>query len=158
MRLSREPLVRVVLVGFLLAPMPAAAGSVALVLDASGSMNAPLSQGRTRIEAAKVAVEDLVGKLPADVRLSLWAYGHQSPTQKHDCRDTERVVGFDAVSADKENVLAKTRAIKAQGYTPITYIIKLVADDLAKEETKPRTVILVSDGKETCEGDPCATA
>src|SRR3954452_18368638 len=114
MRLSRGSLVRVVVVALLLAPMPAAAGSVALVLDASGSMNARLPEGRTRIEAAKVAVEDLVGKLPADVRLSLWAYGHQSPTQKHDCHDTERVVGFDAVSVNRGNVLAKTRAIKAQ--------------------------------------------
>ena len=155
---SRAAVVGTLLVALQFASIPAVAGSVALVLDASGSMNAQLPEGRTRIEAAKVAVEDLVGKLPADVRLSLWAYGHQSPREKHDCRDTERVVGFDALSVNRENVLAKTRAIKAQGYTPITYIIKLVANDLAKEEAKPRTVILVSDGKETCEGDPCATA
>ena len=84
--------------------------------------------------------------------------GHQSPTSKHDCRDTQRVVAFDAVSANKDRVVASARVIKAQGYTPITYVIKLVAEDLAKEDAKPRTVILVSDGKETCEGDPCATA
>jgi hypothetical protein len=157
MWVSRGSVFSTVLVALLLAP-PAAAGSVTLVLDASGSMNLRLPEGKTRIEAAKLAVEDLVRKLSADVRLSFWTYGHQSPTQKHDCRDTERVVGFDAVSANRENVLAKTRAIKAQGYTPITYTIKLVADDLAKEEAKPRTAILVSDGKETCEGDPCAAA
>ena len=139
--------------------MPATAGgSVALILDASGSMNARLPEGKTRIEAAKLAVADLVGKLQVDTRLSLWAYGHQSPTSKHDCRDTERIVAFDAVGANKESVVAKTLGIKAQGYTPITYVIKLVADDLAKEDTKPRIIILVSDGKETCEGDPCATA
>ncbi len=159
MCVSRNTVVRAVFVAFLFAPMSATAGSsVALVLDASGSMNARLPEGKTRIEAAKAAVEDLVGKLPADVRLSLWAYGHQSPTQKHDCRDTERIVSFDAVGANKERVLANTRAIKAQGYTPITYVIKLVADDLGKEDAKPRIIILVSDGKETCEGDPCATA
>ena len=159
MHVSRLALAGTVILAFLSLPSPGkAASAVALVLDASGSMNAKLPEGKTRIEAAKLAVEDLVGKLPADVRLSLWAYGHQSPTSKHDCRDTERMVGLDAVSANKENVLAKTRAIKAQGYTPITYVIKLAADDLAKEDAKPRTVILVSDGKETCEGDPCATA
>lgn len=159
MHVSRLALAGTVFLTFLpLAPSAQAASSVALVLDASGSMNAKLPEGKTRIEAAKLAVEDLVGKLPADIRLALWVYGHQSPTSKHDCRDTERMVGFDALSANKENVLAKTRAIKAQGYTPITYVIKLVADDLGKEDAKPRTVILVSDGKETCEGDPCATA
>src|SRR4051794_35760607 len=140
------------------APLAHAAGSVALILDASGSMNARLPEGIARIEAAKSAVAELVGKLPDDTRLALWAYGHQSPTPKHDCHDTERMVGFDAVRGNKDAVLARTRAIKAQGYTPITYVIKLAADDLGKEDGKPRTLILVSDGKETCEGDPCAAA
>ena len=138
---------------------PAEAGqSIALILDASGSMNARLPEGQTRIQAAKAAVADIVGKLPDDVRLSLRAYGHQSPTVKHDCRDTELLVGFDGLAANKPAVLAKTRDIRAQGYTPITYVLKLAADDVGKEDAKPRVVILVSDGKETCEGDPCATA
>jgi von Willebrand factor type A domain len=139
--------------------VPAEAGqSIALILDASGSMNARLPEGQTRIQAAKAAVADIVGKLPDDVRLSLRAYGHQSPTVKHDCRDTELLVGFDGLAANKPAVLAKTKEIKAQGYTPITYVLKLAAEDVGKEDAKPRIVILVSDGKETCEGDPCATA
>ena len=158
MGVPRRTMISAVLVAFLLAPIPAMAGSVALVLDASGSMNAKLPEGKTRIEAAKAAVGELVAKLPADTRLSLWAYGHQSPTRKHDCRDTQRVVAFNAIGVNRDNVLSSTRAIQAQGYTPITYVIKLVADDLAKEDAKPHTVILVSDGKETCEGDPCAAA
>jgi hypothetical protein len=121
-------------------------------------MNARLPEGQTRIQAAKAAVAEIVGKLPDDVRLSLRAYGHQSPTVKHDCRDTELLVGFDGLAANKPAILAKTRDIKAQGYTPITYVLKLAAEDVGKEDAKPRVVILVSDGKETCEGDPCATA
>jgi tetratricopeptide (TPR) repeat protein len=132
--------------------------SIALIIDASGSMNAKLPEGRTRIEAAKAAVEDIVGKLPADVRISLRAYGHQSPTSKRDCRDTALLVAFDTLAAAKDGIIAKTRGLKAQGYTPITYVLKLAAEDVGKDESKPRIVILVSDGKETCEGDPCATA
>ncbi len=132
--------------------------SIALVLDASGSMVSRLPEGRTRIEAAKAAVGEIVGKLPPDVRLSLRAYGHQSPAVKHDCRDTELLVGFDRLANNKATILAKTRDIEAQGYTPITYVLKLAAEDVGKESAKPRIVILVSDGKETCEGDPCATA
>ena len=101
-----------------------AAQSIALILDASGSMNAGLPEGRTRIQAAKAAVEEIVEKLPPDVRLSLRVYGHQSPTVKHDCRDTELLVGFDGLAANKPAILAKTRVIKAQGYTPITYVLK----------------------------------
>ena len=110
-------------VGIVAAPADAAQ-SIALILDASGSMNAGLPEGRTRIQAAKAAVEEIVEKLPPDVRLSLRVYGHQSPTVKHDCRDTELLVGFDGLAANKPAILAKTRVIKAQGYTPITYVLK----------------------------------
>lgn len=159
--MSRNFSFRVILIfGISLAAVaPVKAGkSIALILDASGSMNAKLPEGRTRIEAAKAAVEEIIGKLPADVRIALRAYGHQSPTSKHDCQDTELMVGFDGLAANKESILAKSRSIKAQGYTPITYVIKLAAEDVGKEDAKPHVVILVSDGKETCKGDPCATA
>lgn len=139
-------------------PPATAAKSIALILDASGSMNALLPEGRTRIDAAKAAIDDIVAKLPPDARVSLRAYGHQSPTSKHDCKDTELLVGFDTLAANKTAIVAKAHSIKAQGYTPITYVIKLAAEDVGKENAEPRIVILVSDGKETCMGDPCATA
>jgi tetratricopeptide (TPR) repeat protein len=135
-----------------------ASKSIALIIDASGSMNAKLPEGRTRIDAAKAAVGEIVGKMPPDVRISLRAYGHQSPTSKHDCKDTAVLVGFGGLANNRDAIVASTRSIKAQGYTPITYVLKLAAEDVGKEATKPRIVILVSDGKETCEGDPCATA
>ena len=72
--------------------------SVALVLDASGSMNAKLPDGMTRIDAAKTAVADLVGKLPGDTRLALRVYGHQSPTSAKNCRDTALLVPFGSVA------------------------------------------------------------
>ncbi|MBI4273229.1 MAG: VWA domain-containing protein [Rhizobiales bacterium] len=132
--------------------------SIALVLDASGSMNAKLPDGAIRIDAAKAAVADLVGKLAGDTRLAFRVYGHQSPTQQKNCKDTQLLVGFDGVANNKSAVLAASRGIRAQGYTPITYVLKLAAEDLGKESTASRVVVLVSDGKETCAGDPCATA
>jgi hypothetical protein len=131
--------------------------SIALILDASGSMNAKLAAGGTRLDAAKTAVAAFVEKLDPKVRLSYRAYGHQSPTKEKNCKDTELLVDFNAAGANKDAVLAKTRDIKAQGYTPITYVIELAAKDVAKEPGE-RAVVLVSDGKETCEGDPCAAA
>jgi hypothetical protein len=131
--------------------------SIALILDASGSMNARLASGGTRIDAAKAAVTAFIEKLDPKVRLSYRAYGHQSPTKDKNCKDTELLVGFDSAGANKDAVLARTREIKAQGYTPITYVIQLAAVDVGKEPGA-RAVVLVSDGKETCEGDPCAAA
>ena len=54
--------------------------SIALVLDASGSMKAALPDGKTRMEAAKAAVAEFVTGLASDTRVAFWAYGYQSPT------------------------------------------------------------------------------
>jgi len=142
-----------------LSPAVAETGrSIELVLDASGSMNAQLPEGTTRIAAAKAAVGNLVGGLAADTRLAFRAYGHQSPPKNKDCNDSALVVGFDAVAGNKAAVLKEKDAITARGYTPINHSLQLAAKDLASEETAERVVLLVSDGKETCAGDPCATA
>jgi hypothetical protein len=132
--------------------------SLALVLDASGSMRARLPDGNTRIEAAKAAVADLVGKLPGDTRLAFRVYGHQSPTQRRDCQDTALLVPFDTVAKNKPAVLQASRSVDAQGYTPIAYVLKLAAEELTREEAGSRVVVLVSDGQETCGGDPCVAA
>ena len=140
---------------------PAHAGgdrSVALILDASGSMKAILPEGKTRMEAAKTAVADFVTNLAPDTRLAFRAYGHQSPTSKKDCRDTSLLTSFNTASMNRTGIIDQARALQPQGYTPITYSLTLAAQDLSKEESATRTVVLVSDGKETCDADPCAAA
>ena len=147
---------------FLALPMSAAMAdgsrSIALILDASGSMKTHLPDGPSRIDAAKAAIANVVDELPADTRLAFRVYGNQSPVQKHDCKDTALLVPFDSVANDRTAVLAASRGVQAQGYTPITYVLKLSAEDLAHEAADSRVIVLVSDGRETCEGDPCATA
>jgi Ca-activated chloride channel family protein len=132
--------------------------SVALVLDASGSMKAALPDGTTRMDAAKAAVASLVTTLDRRTRLALRIYGDQSPTAKKDCKDTRLLGGFDAVEANGAGIVEQARAIQPQGYTPITYALTLAAQDLSAEEANSHAVVLVSDGKETCQGDPCAAA
>src|SRR5574339_794619 len=158
--MARQPVLLAALAGFVVFGATAHAQdsrSIALILDASGSMNAKLAGGSTRIDAAKAAVSAFVEKLDPKVRLGFRAYGHQSPTKEHNCKDTALLVGFDAAGSNKAAVLEKTKAVKAQGYTPITYVITLAAEDVKKEPGE-HVVVLVSDGKETCEGDPCAAA
>ena len=65
---------------------------------------------------------------------------------------------FGAVSENKAAVLASMRSIEARGYTPITHVLKLAAEDLSKEEAGSHVIVLVSDGQETCASDPCAAA
>lgn len=140
-------------------PAIAADRSIALIVDASGSMKARLADGQPRMDAAKDAVEALLKGLPDGLRLALWAYGHQSPRQSKNCRDTQELTGFQAIGHNRSDVVTLARALKPQGYTPITLVLEQAANSLRAEAEAPsRVVILVSDGKETCEGDPCAVA
>lgn len=132
--------------------------TIELILDASGSMNGRLSSGEPKINAAKKAVKTLVEKLPDTITLAFRAYGHQSHRTKHDCKDTQLLVDFSEVSKIRQQVISQAQKLKAQGYTPITYVLTLAAEDFPKEKKGEKTIILVSDGKETCKGDPCALA
>jgi Mg-chelatase subunit ChlD len=132
--------------------------SVAVILDASGSMKAVLPDGKTRMTAAKVAVAEFANGLAADTRVALWAYGHRSPTSRRDCNDTTLLTPFNSSAQNRAAIIDQARSLEPQGYTPITNSLTLAARGLGQEDSAVRTIVLVSDGKETCQGDPCAAA
>ncbi|MPZ35436.1 MAG: VWA domain-containing protein [Rhodospirillales bacterium] len=151
--------VGVLLLGGLTRPGFAESGrSIALVLDASGSMGARFPDGTSRMDAATAAVVQLVNTLPPDTRLAFRAYGHQSAQNAKNCRDTALLVPFGSVAANKQAIIEQARSLQPRGYTPITYSLTLAAQDLASEEAPSNVVVVVSDGKETCESDPCTAA
>ncbi len=135
---------------------------IQLILDASGSMNGKLegAGGQTKLEAAKQAVKTLMEELLDQQVISFRAYGHQSPRRKKDCNDTRLLVPFSPAGEIRRQVITAAQKLVARGYTPITRVLTLAAKDFPKKGTGPvsRVIILVSDGKETCEGDPCALA
>lgn len=154
-----KPAFVAVLLSALLAPTDLSAKTIELILDASGSMNAKLPSGDSRLAAAKAAVSQLVAGLPKDTELAFRAYGHQSPREKHDCNDTQLLVNFGAAGTNGAQVDASSRGLTARGYTPITRVLELAAKDfIAGNKKGEKAIVLVSDGKETCDGDPCATA
>ena len=121
--------------------------NVAFILDASGSMNAVLpATGKTRLEVAKQVLETLFAEIPADLRGTLWIYGHRRPKrpQSESCRDIEQAIPLGPV--DAEVYVTKIRSINAIGYTPITASLKQAAAGLPENEKAYNTVILVSDG------------
>jgi hypothetical protein len=131
--------------------------SVLLVLDASGSMNAKLPNGETRIAVAQRAIKGVAGFIPAQAQLSLRMYGAQSAASQKNCQDTHLAVPFGAASASGGPINASVDAAKAQGYTPIAYSLGQAANDFPAD-AKERVIVLVSDGKETCAGDPVLAA
>ena len=131
---------------------------IELILDASGSMRGKLSGGEVKLAAAKKAVNQLVQELDENTVIAFRAYGHQSDREKHDCQDTQLLVPFGELGNQRQQIEKHTQDLVARGYTPITWVLGKAADDFSADFEGDRVIILVSDGKETCEGDPCATA
>ena len=128
-----------------------------LILDASGSMNAKLPNGETRIAVAQRAIKGVAGFIPAQAQLSLRMYGAQSAASQKNCQDTNLAVPFGPASAAGGPITASVDGAKAQGYTPIAYSLGQAANDFPAD-AKERVIVLVSDGKETCQGDPVLAA
>ena len=121
-----------------------------LLLDASGSMWGQID-GVNKIVIAKDVVEGLVRSLPATQRLGFVAYGHRN---KGDCSDIETLAD---VGASRESVIESLRGLNPRGMTPLSRSIERAATELNYKK-HAATVILVSDGLETCDVDPCALA
>lgn len=131
--------------------------SVLLVLDASGSMNARLPGGESRIAAAQRAVKGVASLVPAQAQLSLRLYGAQSPAREKNCSDTHSAVPFMAAGTAAGPIAASVDSARAQGYTPIAHALERASGDFPPD-AKERVIVLVSDGKETCRGDPSVAA
>jgi Ca-activated chloride channel family protein len=132
-------------------PAAAQTGDAILILDASGSMWGQVD-GQTKISIARKAVDSILSRWKSTDRLGLMAYGHRT---KGDCRDIELVVpvgGF-----DPEKIRAAVKGLNPKGKTPMADSLRAAAQALRSTENKA-TVILVSDGIETCSPDPCAVA
>ncbi|MDA3896449.1 MAG: VWA domain-containing protein [Desulfobacteraceae bacterium] len=130
------------------APCPSNIGNIMFILDASGSMWGQVD-GKAKIVIAKEVLTGLIRDLPDNAVVGLIAYGHR---RKGDCNDVEELIILGPL--EKEKTIARIQGLSAKGKTPISRSIRLTAERLKhlEEET---TIILISDGQETCDPDPC---
>jgi len=120
-----------------------------IVLDVSGSMGGKV-RGERKIDIARRVIGELLGNWSPSVELGLIAYGHR---RKGDCGDIEVVVPIGKV--DTARFAGAMKRLRPVGMTPLTAAVRRAAETLRYSERKA-TVILVSDGAETCKADPCA--
>jgi len=120
-------------------------GRVMLLLDGSNSMWGRID-GTEKIVVARQVLNQVLSELPDDMQVGLAAYGHR---QKESCDDIE--VLLPVGNHSRAELEAAITSVQPKGKTPITAALQLVAEGL----DAPTQLILVSDGKETCEGDPC---
>jgi len=121
-----------------------------LILDASGSMWGQVG-GENKIVIARRVLGELIDELPEGAEVGLVAYGHR---RKGDCSDIETLASIGPL--DRVALKATVDGLQPTGKTPITASIK-AALEVVEQHGEPATVILLSDGLETCGGDPCET-
>ncbi|PVW15729.1 vWA domain-containing protein [Marixanthomonas spongiae] len=121
---------------------------IIFIYDASGSMWGQM-EGKTKMEIAATVLSESIGDFSEDQKIGLVAYGHR---KKGDCRDVETLLPMSNTS--KSSVSSTVKSIKPLGKTPLAYSATTVIDQLRKNKEKA-TIVLITDGIESCDGNIC---
>jgi Ca-activated chloride channel family protein len=125
-----------------------------IVFDGSGSM-AEMGFNdidEPRIFEARRAMADAIPPIAETRRLGLVVYG---PHGADECSGVD--LRFSPMRDAAEPILNAIEGLPPAGSTALTQAVRLAAQPL-EYETKPATIVLITDGKETCGGMPCALA
>jgi Ca-activated chloride channel homolog len=135
--------------------------NISIQIDSSGSMNGQVNGG-VKMNLAKEAVENFASGFPKDTIMTLRTYGHKGTGDDKDkamsCASTE--VMYETNTYDQDAFKAALGKFKPSGWTPLAASIKAGYEDLkakAGEDTE-NILYIVSDGIETCDGDPVKEA
>lgn len=135
----------------------AAPERLAFILDASDSMNLALNGSPTRFSWAKEALTLVVKELSPETLFSITVFGHRVPKTQEPatCRDIELVAPLGTYGAVDRSFLTATIAkLVAMGKTPLAESLRFTAARVSP----PARIVLLTDGGETCGGDPIAEA
>jgi Ca-activated chloride channel family protein len=133
---------------------------ILFVFDGSQSMYGRWQSG-TKIDIAQRLIGKMLDSLNSindeqTFQLALRVYGHQKPVPPQDCNDTRLEVPFSFNNIGK--IKRKLREIKPKGTTPIARSLSRSATDFPRCDNCRNVVILITDGVEACDGDPCAVS
>ncbi len=117
--------------------------------DSSNSMWGELEDKARKYEAGRTALSAFLEKNLGDREIGFRAYGHRDKT---DCRDSELIVPFSTADTAKTQISQAAQNIRPTGKTPITYSLRQGLKDF---EGRGGDILLISDGIETCDTDPC---
>lgn len=130
---------------------------VLLLLDGSSSMVDKWDGNKTRFKAAEdviMALMDSIHRVSPDVEFGLRVFGHQHSVTERNCYDTRTEVVFN--KKNEIQMSLRLASIKPYGITPIAYSIqKAVEMDMIEDRTYAYSLILITDGGESCGGNIC---
>jgi Ca-activated chloride channel family protein len=126
---------------------------ILFVFDASKSMIATYNN-TTRIDGAKNLFYKFIDSLAKDktLQFALRMYGHTVKYPPGNCKDSKLIVPFSANNTAQ--IKQKVKAALPTGITPIEYSLTEAANDFPDNKSN-NIIILITDGIEECEGDPC---
>jgi hypothetical protein len=126
-----------------------AAKNVELILDASNSMWGQI-QGKAKITIAKEVLKQIIEGLPDEMNVGLRLYGHRyGLNDSKACQDTELVTPIGLIN--KAQLKDAVEAITPRGKTPLVFSVLEGIKDF--KELGSGTIVLISDGVESCDGD-----
>ncbi len=130
---------------------------ILFLLDGSGSMLAKW-ENTYRITVAKKLLSDFVDSLRVDpnLELALRIYGHQYDRRLRRCDDTKLEVPFSIQNHDR--IISVLKNLGPKGTTPIAYALERAASDFPTDKEARNIIIIITDGIESCDGDPCAVS
>ncbi|MBL7720075.1 MAG: VWA domain-containing protein [Flavipsychrobacter sp.] len=136
---------------------PSKQSRILILLDGSSSMVDEWNNKNSRYKAAEqviLALMDSVYAVNKDVEFGLRVFGHQHSVTERNCFDTQNEVAFSKNNSIQMSL--RLNSLKPYGITPIAYSIKkAVEEDMVNEAKYVYSLILITDGGESCGGDIC---
>jgi Ca-activated chloride channel family protein len=127
--------------------------TVIVIFDGSGSMWGKLDGERaSKLGMAREAVRQGLGRLASSTRVGLMSFGHR---RGGDCLDTEMIV--EPAPLDVDRIVGSLERLNPRGRGPLTKALRDAAAKLGPQSA-PATVILIHDGADNCQQDPCSAA
>jgi Ca-activated chloride channel family protein len=129
--------------------------NIMFLLDASYSMKEKLSGAEKKINAAKQVLETALARIPNDVNIGLRVFGQgYSGDPNTDCNQTQCLVPLG--QHNRNSIIQRTRTIEPFGLTPLATALRRTVEEDFRYAQGAKTIILISDGADTCGQDPCA--
>lgn len=126
-----------------------------LILDCSGSMKDMTPDGKTKWDVAQQAALDLVTAVPNGRQLAFIAYGHN---KEQKCGAVEVLRPLSPMSDKSRGALATVIGrLQPVGHTPIAVALQKAGEELNSASGLSK-VVLITDGMETCNGNPVEEA
>ena len=124
--------------------------AVEIIMDASNSMTGLVGK-ETKIAAARRVLTQTINGLPATMRVGFRVYGHRFATDDYDnaCGDTQLLAPIGPVN--KLALVALVNKVQTKGRTPLVRSVLEAIKDF--ETIQNGSIILVTDGIESCKGD-----